>query len=116
MTQLLWKERYWEITAEEMASKSTMISGSIEQDRNIESFPHDDGTVFRLIEADRAWARGWCSKQVEVDLKAIEKRPALYAAFSALRPFVGLWESFQKGTLHRFNRLKCDHVGSSHSD
>ncbi|PQE17585.1 incA domain-containing protein [Rutstroemia sp. NJR-2017a WRK4] len=80
-----------------------------EQDRNIESFPHDDGTVFRLIEAERAWARAWCSKQAEVDLKAIEKRPALYAAFSALRPFIGLWQSFQKGTLHRFNRLKCDH-------
>ncbi|PQE03467.1 incA domain-containing protein [Rutstroemia sp. NJR-2017a BBW] len=81
----------------------------LEDNRNIESFPHDDGTVFRLIEAERSWARAWCSKQAEVDLKAIEKRPALYAAFSALRPFIGLWQSFQKGTLHRFNRLKCDH-------
>ena len=52
----------------------------------------------------------FCSKQVKVDLKAIEKRPALYAALAVLRPFVGLWDSFHKGTLERINCLKCDDV------
>jgi hypothetical protein len=81
-----------------------------EQDRNIESIPHNDGTVFRFLETDGSWRKGFCSKRVEVDLKAIEKRPALYAALAALRPFVGLWDYFQKGTLERINCLKCDNV------
>jgi hypothetical protein len=81
-----------------------------EQNRNIESIPHNDGTVFRFLETDASWRKGFCSKRVEVDLKAIEKRPALYAALAALRPFVGLWESFHKGTLERINCLKCDDV------
>ncbi|KAG9241344.1 hypothetical protein BJ878DRAFT_428324, partial [Calycina marina] len=79
-----------------------------EQNRNIESIPHNDGTVFRFLETDGSWRKGFCSKRVEVDLKAIEKRPALYAALAALRPFVGLWDSFHKGTLERINCVKCD--------
>ncbi len=79
-----------------------------EQKRNIESIPHNDGTVFRFLETDASWRKGFCSKRV--DLKAIEKRLALYAALAALRPFVRLWDSFHKGTLERINCLKCDDV------
>ncbi|KFY01356.1 hypothetical protein O988_02795 [Pseudogymnoascus sp. VKM F-3808] len=80
-----------------------------EQNRNIESTPHNDGAAFCFRDADESWRRkGFGSKRVEVDLKAIEKRPALYAALTALRPFVGLWYSFKKATLERINCLKCD--------
>ncbi|KAH8663705.1 hypothetical protein BGZ60DRAFT_379461, partial [Tricladium varicosporioides] len=79
-----------------------------EQDRNIESIPHDDGTVFRFLDAEPDWRTAWRSKDAENDLKAMEKRPALYKGFTSLRPFVGLWASFQKGTLHRYKSLRCD--------
>ncbi|KAL5350973.1 hypothetical protein ACLOAV_004546 [Pseudogymnoascus australis] len=80
-----------------------------EQNRNIESTRHSDGTAFCFRDVDESWRKkGLGSKRVEVDLKAIEKRPALYAALTALRPFVGLWYSFKKGTLERINCLKCD--------
>lgn len=82
-----------------------------EQDRNIESIPHDDGTVFRFLDAEPDWRTAWRSKDAENDLKAMEKRPALYKGFTSLRPFVGLWASFQKGTLHRYKSLRCDEVG-----
>lgn len=84
-----------------------------EQNRNIESTRHNDGTAFCFRDADESWRKkGFGSKRVEVDLKAIEKRPALYAALTALRPFVGLWYSFKKGTLERINCLKCDDVSA----
>jgi hypothetical protein len=82
-----------------------------EQDRNIESIPHDDRTVFRFLDAEPDWRTAWRLKDAENDLKAIEKRPALYKGFTSLRPFVGLWASFQKGTLHRYKSLRCDKVG-----
>jgi len=81
-----------------------------EQNRNIESIPYNNGTVFRFLETDASWRKGVCSKRVKVDLKAIEKRPALYTALAALRPFVGLWDSFYKGTLERINYLKYDNI------
>ncbi|KFY02467.1 hypothetical protein V490_00495 [Pseudogymnoascus sp. VKM F-3557] len=80
-----------------------------EQNRNVESIPHSDGTVFRFLEIEGPWKKGWCSKRVEVDVKAIEKRPALYKALAELRPFVGVWDAFSKGTLARINTLKIDH-------
>ncbi|CZR68461.1 uncharacterized protein PAC_18360 [Phialocephala subalpina] len=82
-----------------------------EQDRNIESILYDDGTVFRFLDAELDWRTAWRSKDAENDLKAMEKRPALYKGFTSLRPFVGLWASFQKGTLHRYKSLRCDEVG-----
>ncbi|KAL5344813.1 hypothetical protein ACLOAV_010210 [Pseudogymnoascus australis] len=80
-----------------------------EQNRNVESIPHSDGTVFRFLEIEGPWRNGFCSKRVEVDVKAIEKRPALYKALAELRPFVGVWDAFSKGALARINTLKIDH-------
>ncbi|KFY09427.1 hypothetical protein V491_08178, partial [Pseudogymnoascus sp. VKM F-3775] len=80
-----------------------------EQNRNVESIPHSDGTVFRFLDTDGSWRQGFCSKRVEVDLKAIEKRPDLYKALAELRPFVGIWDAFSKGALPRINTLKIDH-------
>ncbi|CAD6446230.1 9af29918-80fd-47c1-9331-5f0aad3ba491 [Sclerotinia trifoliorum] len=79
-----------------------------EQNRNIESIPHNDGIVFRFVDSEPDWKTAWRSNDAENDLKAIEKRPSLYKGFTSLRPFVGLWTSFQKGTLHRYKSLRCD--------
>ncbi|KAH6663814.1 hypothetical protein B0J14DRAFT_661754 [Halenospora varia] len=64
-----------------------------EQDRNIESIPYDDGTVFRFLDAEPDWRMAWRSKDAENDLKAIEKRPALYKGFTSLRPFICILDS-----------------------
>ncbi|KFY66254.1 hypothetical protein V496_02131 [Pseudogymnoascus sp. VKM F-4515 (FW-2607)] len=69
---------------------------------------YDHGTIFRLLETSDVWMKEWHSKHTEQDLKAIQKRPALYSALCALRPFMGLWKSFRKGLLHRIKNLKCD--------
>jgi hypothetical protein len=61
-----------------------------EQDRNIKSILYDDGTVFRFLDAEPNWRTAWRSKDVENNLKAMKKRPALYKGFTSLRLFVGL--------------------------
>lgn len=78
--------------------------------------PPPDGEIYRRLqcggsddEQSRLWAMLTSGKQRYV--KQFQKDPLLSQAARELLPFVGLWDDFLPGVLHKVRSLRCEEVG-----